>query len=78
MALKQLEEGNEMTETTALLRALHCDLAAVCALLAALCDKSGVATFLDTEGVLTTLRKARKYCCLADELGEKERKESKC
>lgn len=67
-----------MTETSALLRALHCDLAAVCTLLAALCDKSGVAILLDTEGVLTSLRKARKYCCLADELGEEDGKESKC
>lgn len=65
-----------MTETTALLRALHCDLAAVCTLLAALCDKSGVAIFLDTEGVSTSLRKASAYC--TDELGEEERKESKC
>lgn len=67
-----------MTETTALLRALHCDLAAVRTILAALCDKSGAAIFLDTEGVLTSLRKAREYCCLADELGEEEGKESKC
>lgn len=64
-----------MTETTALLRALHCDFAAVCTLLAALCDKSGVAIFLDTEGISKSLRKASEYCSLADELGEKERKE---
>lgn len=68
-----------MTETTALLRALHCDLAAVCTLLAALCDKSGAAVFLDTDGISKSLSKARKYCCLADELeDEKERKETKC
>lgn len=67
-----------MTETTALLRALHCDLAAVCTLLAALCDKSGVAIFVDTDGVLKALRKASEYCSIADELGEEERKEQKC
>lgn len=62
-----------MTETTALLRALHCELAAVGTLLAALCDKSGAAIFLDTECVLTSLRKASAYCSLADELEDKER-----
>ena len=67
-----------MTETTALLRSLNCELAAVCTLLAALCDKSGAAIFLDTEGISKSLSKARKYCCLADELGEKEGKETKC
>lgn len=67
-----------MTETTALLRALHCDLAAVCTMLAALCDKSGVTIFLDTDGVLASLRNASEYCSLADELGEKERKETEC
>lgn len=67
-----------MTETTALLRALNCELAAVCTLLAALCDKSGVAIFLDTEGVLNALRNASEYCSLADELCEEERKETKC
>lgn len=67
-----------MTETTALLRASHCDLAAVCTLLAALCDKSGAAIFLDTDGISKSLSKAGKYCRLADELGEKERKETKC
>lgn len=68
-----------MTETAALLRALHCDLAAVCTLLAALCDKSGVAIFLDTDGVLKSLRKASEYCSLADELeNEKEGKETEC
>lgn len=67
-----------MTETTALLRALNCELAAVCTVLAALCDKSGVAILLDTEGVLEALRNASEYCRLADELGEEEGKESKC
>lgn len=67
-----------MTETTALLRALNCELAAVCTLLAALCDKSGVAIFLDTEGGLKALRNASEYCSIADELGEEERKETKC
>lgn len=67
-----------MTGTTALLRASHCDLAAVCALLAALCDKSGTGIFLDTEGVLNVLRKASEHCGLADELGEEEGKESRC
>lgn len=38
MARKQLGKGNEMTETTALLRALNCELAAVCTMLAALCE----------------------------------------
>lgn len=67
-----------MTETTAILRALNCELAAVCTMLAALCDKSGAAIFLDTEGVLKSLRNASEYCSLADELGEKEGKESEC
>lgn len=60
-----------MTETTALLRALHCDLTAICSLLAALCDKSGAALFLNTEEISESLSKSNRYCLLADELEEK-------
>lgn len=67
-----------MTETTALLRALHCDLTAICSLLAALDNESGGTLSLTTENVSESLSKARKYCCLADELDKKERKEPKC
>lgn len=34
--------------------------------------------FLDTDGVLKSLRNASEYCILADELGEKEGKETQC
>lgn len=61
-----------MTETAALLRALHCDLTAVCSLLAALYNKSGGTLFLSTEDVSESLSKASKYCRLADELEEKD------
>ena len=61
-----------MTETTALLRALHFDLTAVCTLLAALYNKSGGTLFLSTEGLPESLSKASKYCRLADEMAEKE------
>lgn len=61
-----------MTETTALLRALHCDMTAICSLLVALYNKSGGALFLSTEYVSKSLSKARGYCRLADELEEKD------
>lgn len=61
-----------MTETTALLRALHCDLTAICSLLAAQFSKSGGTIFLSTEDVSRSLSKARKYCRLADELEEEK------
>lgn len=60
-----------MSETTALLRALHCDLTAICSLLAALYNKSGGTLFLSTEVVPKSLSEASKYCRLADELEEK-------
>lgn len=69
-----------MTETTALLRALHYDLTAICTLLAALYNKSGGTINLTTGGLKKSLIKARKYRRLADELDGKEsdRKEPKC
>lgn len=60
-----------MTETTALLRALHCDLMVVCSLLAALYNESGGTLFLSTEDVSKSLSKASGYCRLADELEKK-------
>ena len=63
-----------MTETTALLRALHCDLAAVCSFLAALWYKTGEsgATSMYAETASRALLKAGSYYRLADELEEKE------
>lgn len=61
-----------MTETTALLRALHCDLMAICTLLAALYSKSGGTISLTTDGIQKSLIKARKYYRLANELKECE------
>ena len=61
-----------MTETTALLRALHCDLTAICSLLAAQFSKSGGTIFLSSDSVSKSLSKASEYCLLADELEEKD------
>lgn len=63
-----------MTETTALLRALHCDLAAVCNFLAALWYETGESgtTSMYAETASKALCKAGSYYRLADELEEKE------
>ena len=59
-----------MTETTALLRALHCDLSAACALLAALFYKKGVKDYPYVETASKALQKAGTYYRLADKLEE--------
>ena len=46
-----------MTETTALLRALHCDLAAVCGFLAALWYKTGESSGQPSWQTIPTLTK---------------------
>lgn len=61
-----------MTETTALLRALHCDLTSICSLIAAQFNKSGGTLFLSSEAVSKSLSKASEYCRLADELEEEK------
>lgn len=59
-----------MTETTALLRALHCDLAAVCGLLTALVYKNGEIESPYVGTASRAIQKAGAYYRLADELEE--------
>lgn len=60
-----------MTETTALLRAIHCDIVAACGLLAALFyEYAGNES--PYEGVVSkALNDANVYCSLANELAMK-------
>lgn len=61
-----------MTETTALLRALHCDLAATNGLLAALLYKKGKTGSPYAETISWAMQKSGVYYRLADELEEKD------
>ena len=60
-----------MTETTALLRALHCDLSATNGLLAALLYNKEMVSPYD-ETISLAMRKANVYYRLADELEKEE------
>ena len=61
-----------MTETTALLRALHCDLVATNGILAALLNESGKTPTPYDETITLAIQNASVYYGLADELTEKE------
>lgn len=61
-----------MTETTALLRALHCDLAATNGLLAALLYKKGETGSPYDETISWAMQKSGVYYRLANELEEEE------
>lgn len=59
-----------MTETTALLRALHCDLVATNGILAALLDDGSKTSTLCDETVTLAVQNASVFCSLADKLAE--------
>lgn len=61
-----------MTETTALLRAIHFDLAAICNFLAVQHGKSDVICGTHIEAASYAIARADTYYCLADELEEEE------
>lgn len=61
-----------MTETTALLRALHCDLVATNGILAALLNESGKTPTQYDETISSAIQNAVVYYRLADELAGKE------
>ena len=64
------QTGGEMTETTALLRTIHCDLAAIGGFLAALYYRPGGAGSKRFVPALDALDEAGTYQRLADELAE--------
>lgn len=59
-----------MTETTALLRALHFDIAVVSGFLMALHDKGGATAGMSFDAACEATRNARKYYDMAAELAE--------
>lgn len=59
-----------MTETTALLRALHFDIAVVSGFLVALLDKGGATTDMSIDAACEATLNARKYYDMAAELAE--------
>lgn len=61
-----------MTETTALLRVIHFDLAAICNFLAVQHDKSDVICGKHVEAASYAIARADEYYRLADELEEAE------
>lgn len=61
-----------MTETAALLRALHCDLAAITGLLAAMLYNNGETNSHYNATISASIQNACAYYDLADELEEKE------
>lgn len=61
-----------MTETTALLRALHCDLVATNGILAALLDDGTKTGTPYDETITLAIQNASVYYGLADKLAEKE------
>ena len=63
-----------MTETTALLRALHCDFVAANGILAALLKDSGKTHTPYDETVILAVQNASVYFGIADKLAEKEQK----
>lgn len=60
-----------MTETTALLRALHCDLVATNGILAAMFPDGGKAHSPYDETITLAIQTASVYYGLADELADK-------
>ena len=61
-----------MTETTALLRALHCDFVATNGILAALFDDGSKTGTPYDETITLAIQNASVYYGLADKLAEKE------
>lgn len=61
-----------MTETTALLRALHCDLVATYGILAAMLPDNGKTSSPYDETIILAIQNASVYYGLADELAEKD------
>lgn len=59
-----------MTETTALLRAIHCDLAAVCGFLAALAYEKGATDSPYAGNISEALAEAGRHYRLADKLSK--------
>lgn len=61
-----------MTETAALLRALHCDLVATNGIIAALLDDSGNTPSQYDETITLAIQNASVYYGLADKLAEED------
>ena len=59
-----------MTETTALLRAIHYDIAVVVSFLGALLDKGGATADTSLDAAREAMRNARKYYDMAAELAK--------